>query len=256
MIKKNDILNLIDKSGIKKGDNIFCHSNLTLFYNLDFPLSELCETILIAFKEKLGEKGTLAVPMFSYDFCNNRVFNVKKINSNTGSFSKYVYEKKSSSLYVDPNLSVAILGKNKIYLSKKPTTNSYSKNSFFDRFFKLNGKICNINQDITSTFIHFFERKINVKYRYDKNFYGVMKSKSKSFKRKSTIFVRYLDPNTKQCLKKLIKKSKKITKKKLIKGNYTNVISLKNYFSLIKNNYKKDSNFLIKGKFYNPIKQI
>lgn len=57
-------------------------------------------------------------------------------------------------------------------------------------------------------------------------------------------------------LKKINKRVKKNYKKKLIKGNYTNVISLKNYFSLIKNNYKKDSNFLIKGKFYNPIKQI
>ena len=67
-----------------------------------------------------------------------------------------MYEKHDVKVYADPNLSIAIIGKNKKYLSKNPTTNSYSKNSFFDRFFKIKGKICNLNQDITSTFIHYF----------------------------------------------------------------------------------------------------
>ena len=40
------------------------------------------------------------------------------------------------------------------------------------------GKICNINLDSGSTFIHYFERKLKVNYRYDKTFLVFWKKKN------------------------------------------------------------------------------
>ena len=51
---------------------------------------------------------------------------------------------KSSALYKDPNVSVVVLGNKKDFLTKNCSINSYGKNSFFNRFYELNGQICNI----------------------------------------------------------------------------------------------------------------
>lgn len=83
-------------------------------------------------------------------------------------------------------MSVVAIGKKKI-LTNKPCENAYGKNSFFQRFYDLEGKICNINMDSASTFIHLFERLLNVKYRVDKIFYGYTGNKKK--RSKSSIFV-------------------------------------------------------------------
>lgn len=257
MIKKIDIIKLYKNSGIKKGDNIFCHSDLTRFSNINFPVNQLCKTILKSIKKQIGNSGTLAVPVFTYSFCKNEVFDPNKIKSNTGAFSNYVLNLPESRVYEDPNLAIAIIGKNKNFLAKNPQINSYGDKSFFDKFFKLNGKICNLNLDITSTFIHYFEKKLNVPYRYDKEFIGLKKKNSIFLKKKSILFIRYLINSTKQDLKQFIKKTDyKVTRNK-INNCFTNCISLFDYYRIIKLNYKKNKNFLIKGKFNkNDIKAL
>ena len=129
MIKKIDIIKLYKNSGIKKGDNIFCHSDLTRFSNINFPVNQLCKTILKSIKKQIGNSGTLAVPVFTYSFCKNEVFDPNKIKSNTGAFSNYVLNLPESRVYEDPNLAIAIIGKNKNFLAKNPQINSYGDNA-------------------------------------------------------------------------------------------------------------------------------
>ena len=101
---------------------------------------------------------------------------------------------------------------------------------------------------MTSTFIHYFERKNSVKYRFDKTFYGQIKTKNGLKKIKSIIFVRYLNQEYKQNLKKFIKKTKKFTKSVKKKKLTINVIDIKNYGEIIKNNLKLGKYFLINKK--------
>lgn len=248
MVTKKDIYKLFIHSGLKKGDSIFCHSDLTpLIKKINFPKNELCDTILNFILKILGEKGTLAVPVFSYSLAKKKIFNPNKIKPVTGVFSKFILNHPRSKIYRDPNLAVAIIGKYNNFLSAKPTINAYGKNSFFDRFYKINGKICNINLNIVSTFIHYFEKKLNVPYRFDKNFTGVLINNKKKKKIKSILYVRYLKESTVQNLSKLLRKSKKKVKVSKVKNIYTNYISLNDYFKIIQSNLKKDQNFLIKG---------
>jgi len=53
------------------------------------------------------------------------------------------------------------------------STECFGKGSFWDRFLKADGVVCNLNLDAGSTFIHYVERCLNVPYRYDKLFPGV-----------------------------------------------------------------------------------
>lgn len=248
MVSKKDINKIFKNSGLRKGDSVFCHSDLTFLVNkINFPQRELCETILNSFLKVLGKKGTLAVPVFSYSFTKRKIFNPNKIKSTTGAFSKFILNHPKSKIYKDPNLAVAIIGKYKNFLSAKPTINAYGKNSFFDRFYRINGKICNINLNIVSTFIHYFEKKLNVSYRFDKTFSGILNNNNNKKKINSILFVRYLKTSTFQNLSKLLKKSRNKVKVSKIKNIYTSYISLNDYFKIIKSNLKKDQNFLING---------
>jgi len=245
MLTKKNIKAVIINSGIKKGDNIFCHTDLSKLKKLDFDYSLLPKLIYKTIMKVLGKNGTLVVPTFTYSFCNKEVFDVKNFNTPCGSFSNYVKNLKDSKLYADPNVSVAIIGKNKRYFSKNPTVNTYDLNSFFDRFFKKGGKICNINLDVTSTFIHYFERKLRVKYRFDKVFNGKIKFKNKLIKRKSIIFVRYLKKENKQNLSQFIRKSKRYTHSMRKENFVINTIDIKDYYKIIKKNLAKNKSFLI-----------
>lgn len=248
MLKKKDLKEAISKLNLKKGDIIFCHSDLSILKDIDFKHSLLPPLIYKLLIKKIGVHGTLAVPTFTYSFCNKKIYDPKNFKSFCGSFSNYVKDLKESRIYKDPNVSVAIVGKYKNELSKSPTTNAYENNSFFDRFYKLRGKICNINLDVTSTFIHYFERKNSVKYRFDKTFYGQIKTKNGLKKIKSIIFVRYLKQEYKQNLKRFIKKTKKFTKSVKKKKLIINVIDIKNYGEIIKNNLRLSKYFLINKK--------
>lgn len=245
MLTRKDIEDVIKDSGIKKGDNIFCHTDLSKLKKLDFNYKFLPELVYKSLIKKIGKDGTLVVPTFTYSFCNKKIFDIKNFYTPCGSFSNYVKNLKNSKIYADPNVSVAIVGKNKKYFSENPTINTYDLNSFFDRFFKKGGKICNINLDVTSTFIHYFERKLSVKYRFDKAFYGKIKLKNKLIKKKSIIFVKYLKKENNQNLRKFILKSKKYTYSKKKKNFFINTIDIKDYYRIIKINLIRDKNFLI-----------
>ena len=156
MLTKKDLEKVINSSNIKKGEIIFCHSDLSKLKNINFKHSLLPKTIFEYLLKKIGNNGTLIVPTFTYSFCNKKIFDTKNFKTFCGSLSNYVKNQRNSKIYLDPNVSVAIIGKYANFFSANPTINSYAKNSFFDRFYKMGGKICNINLDITSTFIHFF----------------------------------------------------------------------------------------------------
>ena len=158
---KKKINEVIRKLGVKKNDNIFLHSDLSLLkkYKNKKDIDRTCENLLCAILETIGKKGTLAVPTFSYSFCNKKNYHPEKTVSNCGYFSEYVRNHSLSKTYPDPNVSVSVIGHKKNYLTKKVTLNSYGKGSFFENFYKLKCKIMNVNMDAGSTFVHFFEKK-------------------------------------------------------------------------------------------------
>ena len=236
----------LKKIGVKKNDNLFIHSNIGFFkhYKNKKELIETCKIIISGLLLAVGKKGTLVFPTFTYSFANNKKYTPKFSKSICGFLSEYVKKMKSSKSYNDPNVSVSVIGEKKLFFTKYPTENAYGKKSFFDRFYKKNGKICNINLDSGSTFIHYFERKLNVNYRHDKAFYGFFSGKKK--KRKSIIYVIKHHKKFKPDFTKFHYKAKKYFKICKIGRGTVGQISLKNTFKVITENLKKDQNFLIK----------
>lgn len=237
----------LESIGIKKNDIIFCHSSLFLFnISNKMEAKKLCSLIYKCIKNKIGENGTLIVPTFTYSISSGQQYDYKNSKNICGIFSEYVRKKKSTKIYIDPNVSVAANGGLAEYFTKKPTKNSYCKNSFFDRFVKKKGKICNINLDSGSTFIHYFERKLKVNYRYDKTFFGYSGKKKIS----STLYVRKLKEDYQPDFRKFHNEAikGKYYKKFYLEKSYVGVINIENVEMIINKNFKKNKSFLILGK--------
>ncbi len=69
-----DVLNSLIKLGIKKGDNIFCHSNTFLLGSPKGILSKknIYKTIIEGFKLATGQEGTVFFPAFTYSFTKKK----------------------------------------------------------------------------------------------------------------------------------------------------------------------------------------
>lgn len=240
-----DLENKLVNVGIKKGDIVFCHSNIGFFGKMKNCKNkdQLCKTFFKIIFKIIGTKGTLIVPTFTYSFFKKEKYNLNSVSS-MGIFSEWVRKKKSALRTNDPNFSVSIIGNKKIFFSKTCNNNTYDKNSFFGKFHKLNGKILNFNFP-GSTILHYYEKIINVNYRFEKKFHGTVSPNKKEI---WTVYSRYLKNNKNIHNPFKLMQRLRIKKKKyfvnLGKGEIF-AIKSQELFKFVKQNLKKNKNFLV-----------
>ena len=249
MISQKKIINILNNLKIKKNDNLFIHCDLGLIktYKNRRDLNKMCQTLFNALKKVVGKNGTIAVPTFTYSFAKNKSYDCNLSVSECGFFSEFIRKKKNVLRYNDPNVSVSVYGKNSFFLTDNPQYFSYGFDSFFDRFVKLGGKICNINMDAGSTFIHYFEKKYQAKYRKEKVFSGNIIIKKKKYKKTFSLYVRrrknayFANFNN---FHNFAVKYKKF-KTSIFGRGFIGVISLKDMEKTVKLKLEKDNKFFV-----------
>jgi len=247
---QKSIIKALKKIGIKKNDVIFCHSDISL---LGVPNSSLSKKnffsfFLNAFFKVLGNGGTLIIPTFTYSFSNKKIYDPFFSKTICGFLSACAIKHNSGKLYLDPNLSCIIFGNKKNFFSQNPSKNSYDEESLFARFFAINGKICNINLDAGSTFLHYLERKLNVDYRFDKTFFGKIKISNTYKKTFSTIFVKHKENQKQTCFKKFTQYAKKnnFYKKTNLGKGFIGTITARDCYTILNKKLIKNPFFLFK----------
>lgn len=193
--------------GIKKNDKIIIHSNIAgiiQYYNKN---QETVSKLFISYLEKyLGKEGVIVIPTYNYQFTKKKSFDVKKSNSEIGSFSNYLLKKKWKKRTLDPVFSHLIFGKIDNFNLKKINTEAFGKDSLFSYFQKNNFKIlCFCCSPDRITFFHFIEYIFNVPYRFVKKFKGnfIHKSSNKKITYKYNVGKKNLDCSIKE--KKIFK---------------------------------------------------
>ena len=164
------------------------------------------------------------------------LFNYKQ-KSVCGLFSEFVRNHAISERTIDPMFSISALGYNSKSLTVDISNNSFDQNSFFSRFHQINGKICNFNLNAGSTFVHYLERILEVDYRFDKEFSGVIIYKESRYNKKWITWVRNLNnsstnPNFHQLTSEALNKN--LFKKINVGNGYLGTISADDKFNLIK----------------------
>lgn len=170
------LVNALKQLGLKAGDTVFTHSNIGV---LGFPENgstgaDCFKTVFDAFFDVLKPEGTLIVPTFTYSYGRGEVFDPGSTVSQMGIFAETIRKMPDAVRSEDPMFSVAAIGAKATYLTQDISNVCFGEDSFWDRFYHLGGKICNVGVfGGASTFFHYVERKLNVPYRYDKLFSGI-----------------------------------------------------------------------------------
>lgn len=185
--------------GVKRGDVVFSHSNIGYFGIPEEGRDPqmVFRTILRAFEEVIGPGGTLIVPTFTYSFCKQQPFDVDRTPSTCGVFTEMLRQLPEAKRSAEPIFSVAALGARATEFTENVTNECFGPDSFWDRFMRADGIICNLNFDAGSTFLHYVERQLNVPYRYDKLFTGQLLERGQTHKRGVVFFCQDLtNPDT------------------------------------------------------------
>ena len=194
MSKKNfkqikKLNSLFDRLKVGKNDSIVLHSNFAGIYQYEKSFdNKLYEKFLNFLLKRIGKKGTILIPTYNYDFTKGKIFNREKSKSNVGSFGNYLIKQYSKNRTFEPIFSHIVFGKLKKNILNSDTNECFGKKSVFAEMEKKNFKIvCFCCSASTMTFLHFVEKKMNVKYRFDKSFEGYIKNK----KNKKKVFLKY-----------------------------------------------------------------
>lgn len=187
----NDIIEAFRLVGMKEGDDVFMHTNLGFFGRCDGVKSadDLCALFLSALRSVVGTDGTIIVPAFTYSSCHKEDYDPKTTKCEMGMFTDYILRQLDTIRSMDPNFSVAALGGRAEYYTQNPPEKSFGDNCFFERFYHQDGLICNLNFDAGTTYVHYVEHRLNVPYRYDKQFKGRVRVGDKWEERVSYHFV-------------------------------------------------------------------
>ena len=183
--------------GIKKGDLLNIHSSLFNFgIPSDCTVDALPQRILEILLEVNGPEGTIAVPVFNFDFCKGVPFNRQTTPSKLmGIFSEHVLQLKESVRSSHPMQSVSVIGKYAEEITRHDTLSSFSDNGAWSTMEKLNAKIVLLGSDFKSpSFFHLVEEREQVPYRYWKSFSGKYFDNGVESVRSYKMYVRQLDP--------------------------------------------------------------
>lgn len=135
----DDLAVALKNLGIKKGDMICVHSNLTQFGKILPRKNELLSGLIDVFKGLVGDEGTILVPTFTYSFCRGLDFDKKHSKTSVGALGEYFRACEGVYRNDDPIFSFAISGEKK-ELFKAPFSECFGKGSAFDIMYKNGAK--------------------------------------------------------------------------------------------------------------------
>lgn len=196
-IYPRDFLIALRECGVKKGDIVLIHADISVFgklcsLNKSFLLQSLVDVIM----ESVGEDGTVIMPTFSYSFCNGEIFDTDHTKSRIGILPEYFRKQPNVSRTKHPIFSAAIWGKLKNdFLAVGQ--DSFGRESIFGKIHQWGGKIVFLGAPFVScTFLHYVEQAKRVPYRYMKEFSGKIRDDGREYTETCYYFVRDMTQNT------------------------------------------------------------
>ena len=198
------------RSGLKEGDLVLVHSSLKrLLLKLKDEFGEIVSPKLIydSLLKTLGEKGTLILPLYNFDFPNTMYFNINETPSQMGALTEIGRNQENAVRTGHPIYSFSVIGKLSKEFEGINNKSGYGVESPFAKIKELNGKIAiiGLTDQNSMTSYHFVEEQNLVDYRYFKDFTGryVDKNNNESIKTYS-LYVRDLEKGVKSDMNRMM----------------------------------------------------
>lgn len=242
---------IAEKIGISHGDCLFIHSSILSFgLPADVAVSQLPEKIFDVLQKKIGEKGTIVVPAFNFDFCNGAPYDRQNTPSkNMGVFSEYIRKLPETKRSSHAMQSIAAIGKLAEYFTENDTSSAFDPDGAFDRLININAKTLLIGADFSyNSAFHLAEQKAAVPYRYWKNFEGPYIDNTAETTRIYRMFVRDLNQDLQLDFSRIeehLLKNNQLKKEQLGQG-FIQLYRLKDFMKFVNAELKKDPYVFIK----------
>jgi aminoglycoside 3-N-acetyltransferase len=168
---RDQVLSVLASAGIQKGDGIMVHSALQFLGQPEGGLGMYYDALCTA----LGiPGGTLVVPTFNFGFAHGKPFDQATTPAEEmGVFPEYVRNQPGVLRSPHPLQSVAVIGRYAADLAGRDTSSAFDPGSVFERMLELDFKLLLLGADVRfTTMIHLAEQRMNVPYRYWKDFTG------------------------------------------------------------------------------------
>jgi len=242
--------NFAEKLDLKKGEILLLNSNfLNIFLRARSEKKTFDFDMFIdAIFSKIGKKGTLLIPAYSWEFCKSQSFDSNKTKSICGSLPNYFIGKNCFQRTNNPIYSFLIRGFYQRYLCSLKNNDSFGKKSIFNFLIKKKAK--NIFFDIdykdSFTFVHVAEQEAKVNYRFKKKFTGFYKKNGKRRKISTIVFSRKLETGVKgtkidSSFDNILIKKEAIIDKKLMNIN-CQIIDVFKAYEIMKKLFKNKKN--------------
>ena len=244
LLFKQKIKSLINK----QSKFIIIHSSIanTILFNKSNK-KDLIESL----KELYFEGYNIALPSFTFTYCEKGVYDSVKSKSETGVLPELIQiNLPEATRTIDPVYSFVCLGKELNKFNSKKEFSAFGNGSIFEFFEKVNANIVLIDVGWNyCTQFHRYEEINKVPYRSYKLFNGIIRNNNKTLKTTKKIYVRDLDLNPINDFSPIIKFLNNKNKIRSIKyqnikiqstsvkhiSNAANKILKKDVFALLKN---------------------
>lgn len=227
---KELIFEIFKNSAIKKNDVVLLHSNIKPLYKYllkhkyNFKLKDVSNCII----EYFDNKGVLIIPTFNFDFCKGKPFHATETQSTMGVLSEEFRKILIRNRTWHPVYSFILYGNFPKEILLKKNYKAFGDEPVFNFLNENNGKIAilDLPDQNSMTFYHFVEDKLNVNWRYHKEFYADYYNFDNQIikNEKASIFVRKIEKNfeiltdVKEMQKILFNKRLYVSKKNSIEG--------------------------------------
>lgn len=190
-VTQTQIETCLQSLSLQKGDGLLVHSAVQF---LGRPVGGV-GIYLDAILKVIGNKGTLAAPVFNFAFARGEAYDPQETPSEgMGVFSEYVRRQPGARRTSHPMQSLAVIGQHADDLAQRNTPSAFDLGSAYDRMLELDFKLLLLGAGILSvSMLHYSEQRITVPYRYWKDFPGRVHTTSGWEKRTYRMYVRDLD---------------------------------------------------------------
>lgn len=188
--------------GIQRGDSILLTSEVLGLWNLFREANNEFnpESIITCLQEIITAEGTILIPTYNWNICENKFYDYNRSKSKTGALGNVSLKMPGFKRTYHPIYSFAVWGKKSDIFLNMDNRDSFGMGSPFDYFYKNNFKNIFIDTGFAKgfTFIHYVEQCCNANYRFIKEFDGEYVDENGNTKNCScSMFVRYLDIDVK-----------------------------------------------------------
>lgn len=168
---------IIDQFDIKAGDRIWVSSEVLKYALVFQEKGERFDASLLldAFQEAVGERGTLILPTFCFDFSNKKKYDCLRSKGNAGALGNVALQRPDFKRTKHPMHSFAVWGEDQKILCSMDNRHSFGEDSPFEYCRSNNVRQIMLGTDYVHamTFVHYVETMCRVPYRFAKSFTGI-----------------------------------------------------------------------------------